>query len=68
MYPSAGLRATATGQFNNTVTLVRAEGFNVFNHPQFGQPNGAVGNAQVGAITSTVGNPRQLQLGLRFQF
>ena len=46
----------------------RAEGFNVFNHPQFGLPNQNIGNAQVGSITSTVGNPRQLQLGLRFQF
>mgnify|MGYP003345693602 CR=1 FL=1 len=47
---------------------LRAEGFNVFNHPQFGQPNANIGNAQVGVITSTVGNPRQLQMGLRFQF
>jgi len=47
---------------------LRAEAFNVFNHPQFGQPNANIGNAQVGVITSTVGNPRQLQLGLRFQF
>lgn len=46
----------------------RAEAFNVFNHPQFGQPNSSIGNAQVGQITSTVGNPRQLQMGLRFQF
>ncbi len=47
---------------------LRAEGFNVFNTPQFGQPNATIGNAQAGIISSIVGNPRQLQLALRFQF
>ena len=46
----------------------RAEAFNVFNHPQFGQPNGTVESTQAGRITSTVGNPRQLQVALRIQF
>ena len=46
----------------------RAEAFNVFNHPQFNLPNASIGNPQAGQITSTVGNPRQLQMGLRFQF
>jgi hypothetical protein len=46
----------------------RAEAFNVFNHPQFGQPNGSVGTSSAGTITSIVGNPRQMQLALRIQF
>ena len=47
---------------------LRAEAFNIFDHPQFGLPNATIGNIQAGSITSTVGNPRQLQMGLRFQF
>jgi hypothetical protein len=46
----------------------RAEAFNVFNHPQFGQPNASVGTSSAGTITSTVGNPRQMQIALRLQF
>jgi hypothetical protein len=46
----------------------RAEAFNLFNTPQFGLPNATIGNAQAGIISSTVGNPRQLQLALRLEF
>jgi hypothetical protein len=46
----------------------RAESFNVFNHPQFGQPNASIGSNSVATITSTVGNPRQMQLALRLVF
>jgi hypothetical protein len=46
----------------------RAESFNILNHPQFGQPNASIGNGAVGTITSTVGNPRQMQLALRLVF
>ncbi|MGI8989727.1 MAG: carboxypeptidase regulatory-like domain-containing protein [Bryobacteraceae bacterium] len=46
----------------------RGEAFNVLNHPQFGQPNGTIGSGSVGTITSTVGNPRQLQVALRLVF
>jgi hypothetical protein len=47
---------------------LRAEAFNLFNHPQFGQPASTIGAGGVGTITSIVGNPRQLQLGGRLLF
>jgi hypothetical protein len=46
----------------------RAESFNLFNHPQFGQPNATIGSGAVGTITSIVGNPRQMQVALRVVF
>jgi hypothetical protein len=49
-------------------TQFRAESFNIFNHPQFGQPNATIGNGAVTTISSTVGNPRQMQVALRLVF
>ncbi len=46
----------------------RAESFNFFNHPQFGQPNSRVDIAQGGSITSLSNSMRQMQLGLKFLF
>ncbi|MGH9718762.1 MAG: TonB-dependent receptor domain-containing protein, partial [Bryobacteraceae bacterium] len=57
---------------------LRGEAFNIWNHPQFGQPNasivvganqiGTTAGSNAGTITSTVGNPRQLQVGARIVF
>ncbi len=55
----------------------RADAFNLFNHPNFGQPNRSVSSAAgntFGQITSTrfpvgdSGSSRQLQLALKFIF
>jgi len=54
---------------------LRAETFNLANHPRFGQPDSAVGDPLFGTITtdtSVGGNvlqmPRTFQFGLRFEF
>ena len=61
----------------------RSEFYNVFNHPQLGQPNATVGAAGFGSITTTVnlntaivspitpvgsGTPREIQFALRLDF
>jgi hypothetical protein len=46
----------------------RAEFFNVLNHPQFDLPNGTIGSAAAGTISSTVGSPRDIQFSLRLSF
>ena len=45
----------------------RAEFFNVFNHVNFGNPNGNIGSANFGRITTT-DDPRLIQFGLKFVF
>ncbi len=53
---------------------VRADFFNLFNHPNFAQPNATVGSAAFGTITALAfsnpnNNPgRQVQLGAVITF
>jgi hypothetical protein len=47
---------------------VRFEGFNVFNHPQFGTPVANVTVPAAGTITTLSTNMRQLQAGLKILF
>jgi hypothetical protein len=47
---------------------LRLDAFNLFNTPQFGFPNGAIGSPTVGRITSTIADNRDLQLALKFEF
>ena len=46
---------------------LRAEMFNAFNHAQFRNPNGRVGNRNFGLISSARA-PRLIQMGLKVIF
>jgi hypothetical protein len=46
----------------------RAEFFNLFNHPQFGNPVNDINATGFGAVNSTVNNPRLIQLALKLTF
>ncbi len=48
-------------------TQFRTEFFNGFNHPNFGSPGSALGNANFGVISSAL-DPRIIQLGLKVLF
>ena len=53
----------------NAVLQFRAEFFNAFNHPQFGNPGTAVSSpATFGVITSDTVNPRLIQFAMKYQF
>jgi len=62
----AAFKKTSIGERMNVE--FRAEFFNLFNHPQFGPPNGTFGSGNFGVVTNTVNLPRLIQFGLKFAF
>ena len=46
----------------------RSEFFNVLNRANFGLPNGSIGSAAAGTITSVLTNARQIQFALRLHW
>ena len=55
--------------FDRAKLQFRGEAFNLFNHPQFGQPGTTEGQGTgFGMIQYTVGNPRLIQFALRIMF
>jgi hypothetical protein len=47
---------------------LRIEAFNVLNRVQFGTPNTQAGNSNVGVVSSTANQPRQVQIAMKLLF
>jgi len=54
--------------FGRSNAEFRWDAFNLFNHPGFGFPNSAIGNASAGRITTTIVDNRSMQFALKFNF
>ena len=54
--------------FGSHYMVIRGEFFNVFNHPNFGPPQANIQSTAFGTITSTVNDPRVVQLVVKYVF
>ena len=59
------MKRTKIGE--NKILEFRTEAFNILNRANFGNPNGSIGSANFGRITTTR-DPRLIQFGLKFHF
>ncbi len=61
-------KRTSFGPSERMFIELRGEFFNLFNRPQFGPPNTSFGSNTFGVVSSTVNNPRLIQVGMKFAF
>lgn len=54
--------------FGRQYIMLRGEAYNVFNHPNFGPPDRNIQSQTFGTITSTIGDPRVVQLVAKYFF
>ena len=54
--------------FGRQYLQVRGEAFNLLNHPNFGPPDRNIQSQTFGTITSTIGDPRVVQLVAKYFF
>ena len=59
------MKRTRIGE--NKIIEFRSEFFNIFNHANFGNPNGSIGSTNFGRITTTR-DPRLIQFAVKFHF
>ncbi len=65
---SAAKRFGMSWPRDGTFLEFRADFFNAFNHPIFGDPSTNFGSSSFGQITSTIVNPRVIQFALKYAF
>ncbi len=69
-YQDWDLSVSKTTPIHEHVSLqLRADAFNVFNHPNFANPNATLSNpSNFGRITGTTGEPRTMSFGAKLMF
>ncbi len=68
-YRNTDIAIIKNSKIREAVNLqLRAEIFNLTNTPAFAQPNGVLGSPAFGTITSTITNPRVVQLGVKILY
>jgi len=67
-YQNWDMSLSKTTKFDRVNLQLRADAFNVFNHPNFGTPSATITNANVGTVTSQSGASQTMELAAKLFF